>query len=40
MTRTALRIIAGKDDGYNGEVTFSKGYTTGLLEQEPQLDNA
>jgi energy-dependent translational throttle protein EttA len=36
---TLLRIIAGKDDGYTGEVTFSKGYTVGLLEQEPQLDN-
>jgi sulfate-transporting ATPase len=36
---TLLRIIAGKDDGYTGEVTFSKGYTVGLLEQEPELDN-
>lgn len=35
---TLLRIIAGLDDGYQGEVTFSKGYTVGLLEQEPQLD--
>lgn len=37
---TLLRIIAGKDDGYTGEVTFSKGYTVGLLEQEPELDNS
>jgi ATP-binding cassette ChvD family protein len=37
---TLLRIIAGKDDGYTGEVTFSKGYSVGLLEQEPQLDNS
>src|SRR5512133_2220307 len=36
---TLLRIIAGKDDSYTGEVTFSKGYNTGLLEQEPQLDS-
>jgi energy-dependent translational throttle protein EttA len=35
---TLLRIIAGKDDGYIGEVAFAKGYNTGLLEQEPQLD--
>ncbi|MAT44113.1 MAG: energy-dependent translational throttle protein EttA [Anaerolineaceae bacterium] len=36
---TLLKIIAGKDDGYTGEVTFSKGYSVGLLEQEPDLDN-
>ncbi len=35
---TLLRIIAGVDKDYLGEVTFSKGYTVGLLEQEPQLD--
>ncbi|MBE0698799.1 MAG: energy-dependent translational throttle protein EttA, partial [Anaerolineaceae bacterium] len=35
-----LRIIAGKDDGYTGEMTFSKGYSTGMLEQEPELDNS
>ncbi len=33
-----LRIIAGADKGYNGEVVFSKGYSVGLLEQEPKLD--
>ena len=33
-----LRIIAGLDKDYLGEVTMSKGYTVGLLEQEPQLD--
>jgi ATP-binding cassette ChvD family protein len=32
-----LKIIAGADKDYLGEVTMSKGYTTGLLEQEPQL---
>jgi sulfate-transporting ATPase len=35
---TLLRIIAGVDDGYTGEVNISKGYTVGLLDQEPQLD--
>ncbi|MCP5463623.1 MAG: energy-dependent translational throttle protein EttA [Deltaproteobacteria bacterium] len=33
-----LRIIAGQDKDYQGEVHFSKGYTVGFLEQEPQLD--
>jgi len=37
---TLLRIIAGKDDGYSGQVVFSPGYSVGLLEQEPELDNA
>tara|TARA_B100001971_G_C18252712_1_gene579552 strand:- start:460 stop:2148 length:1689 start_codon:yes stop_codon:yes gene_type:complete len=35
---TLLRIIAGVDTGYLGEVTMSKGYTVGLLEQEPHLE--
>lgn len=33
-----LRIIAGTDTEYNGEVVFSKGYSIGFLEQEPKLD--
>lgn len=33
-----LRIIAGKDTDYQGEVVFSPGYSVGMLEQEPQLD--
>ena len=33
-----LRIIAGIDKNYQGEVVFSPGYTAGMLEQEPQLD--
>ena len=33
-----LKIIAGVDQNYTGEVTRSKGYSAGLLEQEPQLD--
>ena len=34
-----LRIIAGIDKNYQGEVVFSPGYSVGLLEQEPQLDD-
>ncbi|HKM92160.1 MAG TPA: energy-dependent translational throttle protein EttA [Prolixibacteraceae bacterium] len=37
---TLLKIIAGVEKSYNGEVVFSPGYTVGLLEQEPQLDNS
>jgi ATP-binding cassette ChvD family protein len=33
-----LRIIAGTDKDFNGEVVFSKGYSVGYLEQEPHLD--
>ncbi len=33
-----LKIIAGLDTAIQGEVVFSKDYTIGLLEQEPQLD--
>jgi ATP-binding cassette ChvD family protein len=33
-----LKIIAGSDHNYTGEITRSKGYSVGLLEQEPQLD--
>lgn len=34
-----LRIMAGLDQDYNGEITRAPGYTVGLLEQEPHLDN-
>ncbi|MCK9364740.1 MAG: energy-dependent translational throttle protein EttA [Syntrophales bacterium] len=34
-----LRILAGVDHDFNGETILSAGYTVGLLEQEPQLDN-
>lgn len=37
---TLLRIMAGVDQEYIGEIAASKGYTVGLLEQEPQLDNS
>src|SRR3989304_381005 len=33
-----LRIIAGVDDQYIGEISASKGYSIGMLEQEPKLD--
>ena len=36
---TLLRIIAGKEKSYNGEVVFSPGYSVGMLDQEPQLDD-
>jgi ATP-binding cassette ChvD family protein len=35
-----LRIIAGVDKDFNGEVVFSAGYTVGYLEQEPKLDES
>ncbi|GLH67160.1 energy-dependent translational throttle protein EttA [Geothrix edaphica] len=37
---TVLRIMAGVDPDFNGEAVLSKGYTTGILDQEPQLDEA
>ena len=36
---TLLRIIAGKEKSYNGEVVFSPGYSIGMLDQEPHLDD-
>jgi sulfate-transporting ATPase len=33
-----LKIIAGLDKNYQGDITFAPGYTLGYLEQEPQLD--
>ena len=35
---TLLWIIAGLDKDYLGEITFAKGYSVGLMEQEPQLN--
>jgi len=37
---TLLRIIAGKEKSFQGEVVFSPGYRVGMLDQEPQLDEA
>ncbi len=33
-----LKIIAGIDKNYQGEVVFSPGYSVGYLEQDPKLD--
>lgn len=35
---TVLRIIAGEDKNYQGDVVFSPGYKVGHLAQEPKLD--
>ncbi|MBP3426619.1 MAG: energy-dependent translational throttle protein EttA [Rikenellaceae bacterium] len=35
---TLMKIIAGIDKSFQGEVVFSPGYTVGYLEQDPQLD--
>ena len=37
---TLMKIIAGIDKNFQGEVVFSPGYTVGYLEQEPRLDDA
>lgn len=36
---TLMKIIAGIDKNFQGEVVFSPGYTVGYLEQEPHLDD-
>jgi energy-dependent translational throttle protein EttA len=35
---TVMKIIAGLDDAYRGDVVFSDGYSVGYLPQEPELD--
>ncbi len=35
---TLMKIIAGVDTSYDGEVVFSPGYSVGYLEQEPKFD--
>lgn len=35
-----LKIIAGEDQNYDGQVVFSPGYSVGYLPQEPILDNS
>jgi sulfate-transporting ATPase len=37
---TFLRIMAGVDTEFNGEMIMAPGYTVGLLEQEPILDES
>jgi len=34
-----LKIMAGVDTAFNGELVFTPGYTVGFLEQEPVLDD-
>ncbi len=36
---TVMKIIAGLDKNFQGEVVWSPGYTVGYLHQEPELDN-
>jgi len=35
---TVMRIIAGLDESFQGDVVWSDGYSVGFLPQEPQLD--
>ncbi len=37
---TVMKIIAGLDETYRGEVVFSEGYSVGYLSQEPELDES
>ncbi len=37
---TLMRIIAGKEKSYDGDVHLSPGYSIGHLEQEPELDES
>jgi len=36
---TLMKIIAGVEQNYEGEVAFTDGYSVGMLEQEPKLDD-
>jgi ATP-binding cassette ChvD family protein len=37
---TLLKIIAGTEKSFQGNVVFSPGYSVGILEQDPLVDNA
>ena len=37
---TLMKIIAGIEKSYQGEVVWAPGYSVGYLEQEPQLDDS
>ena len=37
---TLMKIIAGVEKSYQGEVVWAPGYSVGYLEQEPQMDPA
>ena len=36
---TLLKLIAGVDKSYQGDISFSPGYSVGYLQQEPELDD-
>ncbi len=36
---TLMKIIAGQEKNYQGDVVFSQDYSVGYLEQEPELDS-
>lgn len=36
---TLMKIIAGQEKSYQGEVVWAPGYSVGYLEQEPQMDS-
>ena len=40
VNRPCLKIIAGVDKNYQGDVVFSQDYSVGYLEQEPKLDES
>ena len=35
-----MKIIAGLDDAYRGDIVWADGYTVGYLPQEPDLDES
>src|ERR1039457_7011099 len=37
---TLLKIIAGVEKSFQGEVVYSPGYSIGMLEQDPHLDES
>jgi energy-dependent translational throttle protein EttA len=37
---TVMRIIAGLDQSFQGDIVWSPGYSVGYLPQEPQLDDS
>lgn len=37
---TLMRIIAGKEKSFEGDIHVTPGYTVGHLEQEPELDDS
>lgn len=37
---TLMKIIAGKEKNYQGDINFLPGYKVGYLEQEPELDDS